>query len=310
MDTLVEHSRTMIRKGSRSFAGAAALLPPATRDSVYMLYAWCRHCDDRIDFQDHGHGGPGASGGAAARLRQLRDETDRALAGKPVEDPAFAALQRVVREHRIDPRHPFELLDGFAMDVENRRYRTLDDTLEYCYHVAGVVGVMMAHVMGAHEPDALDRASDLGLAFQLTNIARDVADDASAGRVYLPVRWLEEAGVPADGVLDPQHRNGLAEVVRRLLGEAERYYESAEMGLRWLDPRCAWSIAAARRIYREIGRVVEERGAAAWDERTVIPSRRKALLALRGGIDMLAASAPGAKRRAASRGALWTRPQS
>ena len=167
----------------------------------------------------------------------------------------------------------------------------------------------MAHVMGAHEDAALDRASDLGLAFQMTNIARDVADDAKAGRVYLPLAWLREAGVPEGEVLAPQHRAGVANVAQRLLAEAEQYYDSAGMGLRWLEGRCAWSIGAARRIYREIGRVVESRGSNAWDTRTVIPGSRKAVLALCGGADALAAAAPGARERATPRRGLWTRPQ-
>ena len=93
-------------------------------------------------------------------------------------------------------RYPLEHLDGFVMDVEGREYHTLTDTVEYCYHVAGVVGVMMAYIMGVRDEPTLDRATDLGLAFQLTNICRDVVEDAEVGRVYLPLDWLTEAGVP------------------------------------------------------------------------------------------------------------------
>ncbi len=108
-------------------------------------------------------------------------------------------------------------LDGFVMDVEGREYRTLTDTVEYCYHVAGVVGVMMAYIMGVRDEPTLDRATDLGLAFQLTNICRDVVEDSEVGRVYLPRDWLAEAGVPIDGIADPVNRDGVFEVVRRIL---------------------------------------------------------------------------------------------
>ena len=214
-DPVVSESREMIRAGSKSFAGAARLLSRGTRESVYQLYAWCRYCDDCIDLQDLGRGAPTAEiSEARGRLERLRRETTRALGGETVSEPVFVALQRVVERHEIPHHHPFELLEGFAMDVDERQYHTLDDLLSYCYHVAGVVGVMMAYVMGAEGKDTLDRAADLGIALQLTNIARDVMDDASAGRVYLPRTWLVEAGVPVEEIEQRRHRRAVPEVVQ------------------------------------------------------------------------------------------------
>jgi phytoene synthase len=309
MDPVVEHSREMIRVGSRSFAGAARLLSASTRDSVYMLYAWCRHCDDRIDQQDLGRGGPGDASNVEERLHELERETRRALDGEEVEHPAFVALQRVAKRHRIPRAHPLELLHGFAMDVEGRRYATLEESLDYCYHVAGVVGVMMAHVMGVREPATLDRAADLGIALQMTNITRDVLDDAAAGRIYLPERWLAEAGVPAAEIAEPRHRAALAAVVRRFLAEAERYYDSANRGIPRLDLRSAWAIATARGVYRDIGLLVAKRGPHAWDSRTVVGGSRKVWRALLGGAQAL--TAVGLRRRLPEppREGLWNRPQ-
>lgn len=308
MDRVVDHCREAIRLGSKSFAGAARLLPRDTRHSVYMLYAWCRHCDDRIDLQDLGRGRPSDASQAEGRLAELEEETRRTLAGGTPSLPVFVGLQRVVRKHGIPHAVPLELLRGFAMDVEGRLYRSLEDTLEYCYHVAGVVGVMMAHVMDAADPEALDRASDLGIALQMTNIARDVLDDASAGRVYLPQEWLTEAGIPQDGIGRREHRDALADVVRRFLEEADRYYASASCGLRHLDPRCAWAVAVARDVYREIGRVVLERGAAAWDRRAIVPKRRKLELAVRTAPEAFRSIVPPSGRDA-PRDGLWTRRQ-
>ena len=308
-DRIVDHSRQMIREGSKSFAGAARLLPERVRYSVYMLYAWCRYCDDQIDQQHLGHGTP-CPQASQETLETLRLRTERALSGESVDDPEFAALRRVVERHQIPHRHPLELLDGFRMDVEGRRYKTLEDTLDYCYHVAGVVGVMMAHVMDAREQEALDRAADLGIALQMTNIARDVLDDASVGRIYLPEEWLESAGIPIDEITQPQHRAALHDVTRAFLDTADLYYESANYGLSWLEPRCAWAIASARGIYREIGRRVIERGEQAWDSRTVVGPTRKVLRALSAGIDAAMAVGLGRQRREqpASRKGLWTRP--
>ena len=197
---LAHSSRAAIKTGSRSFAAAAALFPPEIRGDAEGLYAWCRHCDDVIDGQVMGHGMRAlAPATGQSRLTELQDKTRAALAGETMEDPAFAAFQAVARRRSIPQAYALALLEGFAMDVAERRYDTIEDTLEYCWHVAGVVGAMMALVMGV-APDDLDtlrRAQDLGLAFQLTNIARDVVEDAQNGRVYLPGAWLAEAGVPA-----------------------------------------------------------------------------------------------------------------
>jgi phytoene synthase len=309
MDPVAARSLRTIREGSKSFAGAARLLAPGTRESVYRLYAWCRYCDDRIDLQDLGRGAPAAPGAAGAeRLEELDRETRRALAGETVTATPFLALQQVVQRHDIPHRYPLELLEGFAMDVEGRRYRTLDEALTYCYHVAGVVGVMMAYVMGAEGEDTLDRASDLGIALQMTNIARDVTDDASGGRVYLPLDWLEDEGVAAAEVSERGQRSAVARVVRRFLAEADRYYRSAGVGIVRLPLRSAWAVTAARDVYRAIGSEVLRRRERAWDSRVVIGGTRKVLLVARGGIESLLAGVTGGRGGRASRAGLWNRP--
>lgn len=307
-DTLIAASRRMIAEGSRSFAVASRLLAPHTRDGATLLYAWCRHCDDRIDDQDLGRGSPARSTESdRARLAALRAETQRALAGEPTVSVPFQALQRVVECHSIPHHHPMELIDGFAMDVEGRRYVDIEETLDYGYHVAGVVGVMMAHIMGVHDRNALLRAADLGIALQLTNIARDVVDDASAGRIYLPSRWLEEAGVPLSGIAEPRHRTALAGVVARLLGTADRYYASGAIGVRRLQLRSAWAVSTARIIYRDIGRVVVARGDRAWDRRAVVRGGRKLYLVVRGACEALSAVSLGRLAGDTPREGLWTR---
>ena len=310
MEPLVDESRRTIQRGSRSFALAARLFDPPTREGAILLYAWCRHCDDQIDEQALGfRTGLSSSASAEDRLAALQRETRRALAGEPVEEPASAALQEVVRRHGIPERHPLDLLRGFAMDVEERRHETLDDCCSYCYHVAGVVGVMMAYVMGARGEDTLDRAADLGIAFQMTNIARDVVDDVEAGRVYLPGDWLREAGVPRGELAHPEYRRAVHSVAERLLLEADRYYASAEAGLARLPFRSAWAVAAARRVYRDIGRLVRERGPRAWDGRASTGRGRKILLTLAAAGDAAAATLRGSRKAAPPRDGLWTRPR-
>lgn len=306
---IVEYCRERIEKGSKSFAAAARLFDPETRVHAYMLYAWCRHCDDVIDNQDLGFARPDKEREAAlARLETLREKTRQALRGE-AKEPVFIALARVARERGLSETNIFEHLDGFAMDVAGREYRTLDDTLSYCYHVAGVVGVMMANIMGVRDAATLDRACDLGMAFQLTNIARDVMEDAAAGRIYLPAEWLRDAGIPEGRVDDPEYRAAVYDVAERLLIEADRFYLSARHGIAYLPFRSAWAIALARYVYREIGSMVRRRGSAAWNERARVSRRRKLYGVARSLATIARSHAHGTLEQVPSRQGLWTRPR-
>lgn len=310
MTDLAATSRETIQKGSQSFAAAAALFDPQTRADAEMLYAWCRHCDDVIDGQTLGHDREVLDHGEVERrLLDLYAQTRAAIAGDPTDDPAFAAFREVARRRALPERYPIELIDGFAMDVSGRRYETLEDTLDYCWHVAGVVGVMMAIVMGVKPDDlqTLRRAQDLGLAFQLTNIARDIVEDAHNDRLYLPADWLAQAGVPEDAVAAPEHRAAIAGLARRLVEAAEPYYDSARWGLRGLPIRSAWAVAAARGVYREIGVKVVAQGARAWDARVSTSTVEKLGLALGGGLMALRGVTLDRWRDAPERPALWTK---
>jgi phytoene synthase len=306
-DSVVAQSEVAIAKGSQSFAAAARLFDRETRDDAVMLYAWCRHCDDVIDGQSLGHEQVSDfREGQHARLLELRQQTEAALDGHVSGDYIFDALRRVVTRHAIPHRHPQELLTGFEMDVANRRYDTIEDTLDYCYHVAGVVGVMMAMIMGARDERVLDRASDLGLAFQLTNIARDVIDDARAGRVYVPAALLARHGITTIDAEDRRQWPYLHAAALELLDLADRYYASAYQGMASLPPRSAWAIAAARRVYRAIGNKMRQGGPAAWEQRvSTTRGEKMALLGLSLG-DVLRTRLPSAE---APRHGLWQRPR-
>lgn len=310
-DSLVEFSRQRIEKGSKSFAIAAKLFEPETRSSAYMLYAWCRHCDDVIDgqtlgFADDQDAGPtGADAENAVRL--LEQKTRKACAGI-ADEPVFQALSHVCAKHAIPERYPLDLIAGFRMDAEAKTYRSIDDTLLYCYHVAGVVGVMMAMVMGVRDRAVLDRACDLGLGFQLTNIARDVVADHQVGRIYLPGDWLEDEGLSAKNLADLSQRDSLAKVTARLLDTAEPYYHSARAGLPHLPLRSAWAIATALKVYRAIGLEVRGRGAGAWDTRTSTSTFTK-LGGVASGLSMaLTSRLKTGSANAPDRSGLWTMP--
>ena len=308
MDPIISLSHELIEKGSKSFAMAAKLLPRDVRYDAMMLYAWCRHCDDVIDDQILGFARETAGAETPAeRLGQLKEKTKAALEGH-ADEPVFIALERVARKHGIPERHPMELLSGFEMDVNGRVYNTLEDTLDYCYHVAGVVGVMMAMIMGVRERPTLNRASDLGIAFQLTNISRDVIEDAKGGRCYLPREWLREAGIDGADLCDPQHRKAVSQVTRRLLREADGYYRSALFGMQRLPLGAAVGIGCARRVYRDIGRIVASRRESAWDSRAIVGRSRKAAAAISGAIAAIRAHTTLRIGYAPNRDGLWTAP--
>ena len=300
------YAAKIIAVGSQSFAAAAKLFPREMRRDAMALYAWCRHCDDVIDGQTLGFGRVEQAATPAERLAALDAQTRDALGSGPINHPAFAALRDVVRRNEIPHALPIAHLNGFRMDIEGRRYATLTDLLGYAYGVAGVVGVMMAHLMGARAEKTLDRACDLGLAFQLTNIARDAVEDAENGRVYLPLDWLRDASIPPESLADPRFRAPLAGVAARLIAAAEPYYDSAEIGLRDLPWRAAWTIGMAKNVYRAIGIKVLARGASAWNGRTSTTVAEKLSHAATGGWDALRSRA-GAKMDRPKM--LWTRPR-
>ncbi|MGQ9425104.1 phytoene/squalene synthase family protein [Gilvimarinus sp. F26214L] len=278
-DAVIQHGRESIKAGSKSLALASRLFPEDLRNDVAQLYAWCRYSDDVIDGQHLGYTAEQAEPAhhPLQRLQLLERRTAAALRGNPDDDPVFLGLARVTHKYDIAPQQPLELLRGLAMDVQRRRYQTLTDLMQYCYCVAGAVGVMMARVMGVKDEAILDRACDLGLAFQLTNIARDVMDDARIGRVYLPTDLLEDHGAPTEAhlLLEQDNWPQAYQATCELLDTADVYYRSAAVGLRALPFRCAWAVKAASNVYQAIGTELRRRGPRAWEERVSTSQWRK-----------------------------------
>ena len=253
--------RAMIRTGSLSFHAASRLLPARVRDPALALYAFCRVADDDVDEGlDKAH----------AVLR-LRERLDLIYAGRPEQRPSDRAFAAVVQDFDMPRALPDALLEGLAWDAVGRQYRTLSELHGYSARVAAAVGVMMCVLMRVRDPDALARAADLGLAMQLTNIARDVGEDARAGRLFLPLDWLAEAEIEVERFLaDPRPSAALGGVVRRLLAVAEDLYRRASAGVSALPADCRLGIAAARHIYAAIGGEVARAGhdSVTWRART------------------------------------------
>ncbi|MCH2394815.1 phytoene/squalene synthase family protein [Oceanibaculum sp.] len=260
-----------IRRGSKSFHLASLLLPVRVREATHALYGFCRHSDDLVDDT---RAGPEA-------LARLHDRLEAIYAGSPAANPIDRAFARVVRDHAIPKSAPLALLSGFAMDMEGRRYDRIGEVKSYATGVAASVGIMMAMVMGVGDASSLARAADLGIAMQLTNIARDVGEDARNGRLYLPRDWLAEGGIDADAFLRrPRFSPALAGVIRRLLEEADHHYRLGHAGIERLPPDCRLAIRTAALVYREIGLRLAAQGYDSVGHRAHTPLSRKLALVL------------------------------
>jgi len=260
----------IIREGSKSFHAASLLLPRDVRAAAYALYAFCRVSDDAVDEGAH----PGAA------LQDVRRRLRLADAGQPDPTSVDRAFAWVLQAYGIPSAVPEALVEGFEWDAQGRRHETLQDVKSYAARVAATVGVMMTLVMGVRSCQALARACDLGLAMQLTNIARDIGEDARAGRCYLPAQWLREAG------LTPEDLGALSEadervrrLTERMLEAARPLYASGLSGIALLPEACRPAIRAAAAIYAEIGVEIARAGHDSIAQRAVVSKRRKIALA-------------------------------
>lgn len=241
--------RWSIRTGSQSFYLASLLLPVQVREPAYSVYAFCRMADDMIDRDD----------GGAEAIAALRAMLDRIYAGRPRADFVERGFSDVVSRFGIPRAVPEALIEGLAWDAEGRNYATLGALRAYAVRVAGTVGLMMTLVMGQRDPRVLARAVDLGVAMQLTNISRDIGEDARNGRIYMPLDWLAERGLDPDKWLAaPVYEPAVRAAVADLLAEAERLYDRAQAGIDALPRGSRLGIQTARLLYREIGRKVAD----------------------------------------------------
>lgn len=264
--TDMSECRRLLSHGSKSFYIASHFLPRALRESASGLYAFCRIADDLVDLGDD----------PRQALVTLHQRLDQIYDGRPDNHPIDRVLSQIVIDHKL-PRGLLDaLLEGFEWDTEGRDYHTLAEVCDYGARVAGTVGVMMAVLMGVKDHATLARAADLGVAMQLTNICRDVGEDARAGRLYLPRDLMREAGMDPEAFLrNPVSSTQLTQVLQKLLAEAERRYQLADEGIRQLPRSCRPGILAARRLYAEIGHTVVNNNYDSISQRAVVSQARK-----------------------------------
>lgn len=269
-----QSAKRSIQKGSKSFALASLLFANAQKEAAWHLYAWCRHCDDQVDLAN-------TKEQADRQIEQCREMTESCYGRAVLTQDPWAGFQAIVSQYKIPRQFPMDLLRGCKTDVNLQVIATWDELLDYCYCVAGTVGAMMTHIMGVAGPKTERHAIDLGIAMQLTNIARDVREDFERGRIYIPNTWLNELAVEPSQLLHPDSRPPVKQLVERLLSLAEGYYKSGINGLRFLPWRSRCAVSAALWIYRDIGRQIYSGDANILERRVYVTQARKIwLLAL------------------------------
>ena len=265
----------LMRGGSKTFFAASRLLPKRVRQASVALYAFCRVADDLVD----------NTNSPVKSLEELQKRLDLIYKQEPLDFIEDHALSHVVHQYKLPRALLDALLDGFAWDTETRFYDDIQAVHDYGARVAGSVGAMMSWIMGARHSSTLARACELGVAMQLTNIARDVGEDARNGRLYLPIDWLRQEGIdPEQWLKNPVLTPGIQNVVRKLLDEADRLYKQSIVGVADLAPDCRAAIFAARLIYAEIGQHLRANRLDSINQRSVVPFSRKLWLLMQAKI--------------------------
>ena len=268
------HCAALTAANSRSFHLASGLLPHAKRRAVRALYAFCRVTDDIVD-----HATPAAGGNAPGEVTQTLDAWRSRLAAPRPDDLVAVAWADARRRYQIPRRYADQLIEGVARDLSQQRYATFADLAAYSYGVASTVGLMSMHVVGYAGPEAIPYAVKLGVALQMTNILRDVAEDWHRGRLYLPLDELAAFGLSegdvaagvATGRVSARWRN----LMRFQIERNRRLYAESRPGIALLDPDGRFAIAAAAALYRGILADIEGHGYDNLTRRAFVPTRAK-----------------------------------
>lgn len=275
---LVQQSRQDIEKGSKSFSLASFFFSQKEKEASWKLYSWCRYCDDVIDHAEN-------LAEAQLRVQDLISKTLACYAGNSPNEHPWTAFAQVIHQYQIPKQYPLDLLRGFQMDAAGVSIPDEETLLDYCYCVAGTVGLMMCHIMRVRSPLALDHAVALGRAMQLTNISRDIQEDFRNKRIYLPLTWLQAGNLTAANFFESSSRRQLQEVVGRLISKARELYQVGAKGLEYLPLRSAWAVCIAMNVYRDIGEQVSQNHA--FDQRVIVSRPKKILLLLRASVSLI-----------------------
>jgi phytoene synthase len=267
-----EYCRRLTRRSGTSFYYAFRLLPRPQRDAIYTVYSLCREIDDVVDR-------PEAGTEQRAELRRWRAELDQGYDGHP-SHPITRNLQTVLQSFPIPRQYFHQLIDGVEMDLDRNRYRTFRELHDYCYRVAAVVGLMCLEIFHCRTSAAARRyAVNLGLAFQLTNILRDIGVDADRNRIYLPAEDLARFGYSETDLLERRYSAAFVELMRFQCGRARNYFRACRDSIRREDRPNLVAAEIMRHTYEKVLRRIEACGYDIFKNRVRLPGRQKIWIA-------------------------------
>jgi phytoene synthase len=242
LESSYAHCRAVAKSRAKNFYYSFVLLDPDRRNAMCVVYAFMRYCDDLSDE-------PGANRIAMDGWRAALDD---AFAGEPDANPCWPAFLDTVARYNIPREYFYQMIEGVASDLKPRTIRTFDELYRYCYQVASVVGLTTIHIFGFTSPEALPLAEKCGIAFQLTNILRDVREDSALGRLYLPEEDLERFGVSVDDLKSGRKSEQFGELMEFEIERARRYYRESAPLLGLIQPKARASLWALIAIYSSL----------------------------------------------------------
>ncbi len=266
-----EYCQQKTAQSGSSFYYSFLFLPPERRRAITALYAFCREVDDTVDE---------ASDQSVARIKLAwwRGEVAQMYTGTPTH-PVMLALQPHLQPYDLKQEHLQAIIDGMEMDLDQSRYLDYPNLKKYCWHVAGVVGILSASIFGVTNPQTLQYAETLGLAFQLTNIIRDVGEDARKGRIYLPINELQQFGVTAADLLNARHSDKFEALMKFQAERAQKLYDEAFALLPKADRRAQRPGLMMAAIYRTLLDEIERDGFHVLTQKISLTPLRKLWLA-------------------------------
>jgi 15-cis-phytoene synthase len=275
------HCRRIARTRAKNFYYSFVLLSATQRDAMCAVYAFMRHCDDLSDDPSFG-----SREQARAALEDWRQQLARALAGDhPPGNLLWPALHHAITRFGVPHQYLYEMVEGVTSDLDRTRIATFDELYRYCYLVASVAGITTIHILGFRSPDALQFAEKCGIAFQLTNILRDVQEDAAAGRIYLPAEDLQRFGVSEEDIIAGRRSPALVELLRFESARAEAYYRESLPLIGLIDPRSRGSLKALMEIYWRLLRRIEHSGYDVFSRRIRLSTPEKLWVVTRNALD-------------------------
>ncbi len=255
------------RKSKTNFMLSFAMLPEDKREAIHTVYAFCRCTDDIVDEE-------GDKTTKSVRLQRWTEELELGFRGESTH-PLLNKLSGIAQRFNIPAVHFFDLIRGMNMDLEKNRYETFDELYTYCYHVASTVGLMCSEIFGYTNTRTRQYAVDLGIALQLTNIVRDVRDDAQIGRVYIPLEDFERFGYTPDQLLRSEYNDAFVKLMRYEVQRARSYYAQARASLAEEDHGAFFAARIMDRIYYRILDKIEQKNFAVFEARISLSAFEK-----------------------------------